>query len=129
MTDTITNVHRVTLLVIDHDHLGAPNVTREIENVNYPNDCISPKVVAIETRAVDWSDDHPLNQRVAWRAAYEALFPTASPTELAELRAVAGALYAKLLQTTKRLGQHESTAKLEIDLALVHVELGKLGVV
>lgn len=180
MTETtLTNVHRVTLLVVDHDHLGAPDVGT---------------VVAVETRAVDWHDGHPLNQRAGWREAYTALFagaaaagfvpdPTAiaalrrlafradkpaltvddlaggrrqlpydevapvgklavdllnwydSPAardgrrELANLRAVAGALYAKLLQTAARLGKHESTAALEIDLAKVHVELGKLGVV
>lgn len=163
MTDETrpTDVHRVTLLVVDHDRLGAAALKTEIESVNFPNDCVSPKVVLVETRRVDWHDGHPLNQRDGWRAAYEALFPApASATdpyrtapavgfapdpvgdspgpksaaasgdvELANLRAVAGALYAKLLQTAQRLGKHENTAALELDLAKVHVELGKLGVV
>jgi len=181
MTDeTIpTEVHRVTLLVVDHDRIGGAAVGRVIENANYPNDCVSPKAITVETRRVDWHDGHPLNQRDGWRAAYDALFPAAisvphgdvtremieratpeellagprhvapppseralaaianglrtpvgaDPAELANLRAIAGALYAKLLQTARRLGQHENTAALEVDLATVHVELGKLGVV
>jgi hypothetical protein len=54
-------VHKITVLVVDSDGLGADNVKIELENANYPNDCIYPKVVEIDTREVEWSDDHPLN--------------------------------------------------------------------
>jgi hypothetical protein len=68
-------VHKVTLLVVDHDELGAEDVTREIESVRYPNHCISPDVMAIETREIDWTDEHPLNFTSKQRAAFDELFP------------------------------------------------------
>lgn len=57
-----TQVHLVTLLIIDHDQLGAEGVKTEIENTRYANDCIGPSVIGTVTREVDWTDDHPLNK-------------------------------------------------------------------
>lgn len=63
-----TKVHRVVLMVVDHDDLGAAAVCAEIESVRYPNRCVSPRVASVETREVEWNDDHPLNFRVTqWR--------------------------------------------------------------
>ena len=70
----MTKVHKVTLLIIDHDDLGADEVREVIENTRYPNRCIAPDVMAIETREVKWSDDHPLNKHDTHRQAFVELF-------------------------------------------------------
>jgi hypothetical protein len=71
-----TKVHKVTLLIVDSDGLGAEGVTEVLENARYPNDCIGPQVVEIDTREVEWSDEHPLNAGHTWRAAFATLFST-----------------------------------------------------
>ena len=54
--------HLLTVLVIDHDDLGADDVKATIENARYPNHCISPQCKAVQTIDIGvWSDDHPLN--------------------------------------------------------------------
>lgn len=58
-------VHRVTLLVVDHDNIGEAELRVVIENQRYPNRCIAPSVLQVETREVEWSDEHPLNLRVS----------------------------------------------------------------
>lgn len=70
----MTKVHKITLLVVDHDDLGAKESAVVLENARYPNHCMSPRVVSIETREVNWNDDHPLNQSSSWRRAFVALF-------------------------------------------------------
>lgn len=70
----MTKVHKVTLLIVDHDQLGDTRIVDVIENTRYPNRCIGPDVMDIETREVEWSDWHPLNRRDTMRAAFEALF-------------------------------------------------------
>jgi hypothetical protein len=67
-------VHRVTLLIVDTDNIGADDVRDVIENAHYPNRCIAPSVAAIETREVDWSDDHPLNRADTQDAEFARLF-------------------------------------------------------
>lgn len=71
-------VHKVELLVVDMDGLGAEEVGEVLENARYPNHCIGPTVQAIETREVEWSDDHPLNGPNAYDA-YVALFKVEEP--------------------------------------------------
>jgi len=54
--------YKVTLLVIDHDKLGASAIESEIENVRYPNRCISPRAMVVEEADIgEWVDHHPLN--------------------------------------------------------------------
>lgn len=67
-------VHRIEVLVVDHDGLGAEGVREVLEHTRYPNRCIRPEVMDIETREVAWNDDHPLNNKKTTDAAYEALF-------------------------------------------------------
>jgi hypothetical protein len=68
-------VHRVVLAVIDFDRLGADGVVEEIENVRYPNDCLHPTVLSIETRDCGrWTDEHPLNHESTQAAEIERLF-------------------------------------------------------
>lgn len=67
-------VHKITVLVVDHDDLGAEDVKLELENTSYANDCIQPMVVEIETRDVAWSELHPLNHDRTMRAEFHRLF-------------------------------------------------------
>jgi len=66
-------IHKVTLLVVDSDDIGAEDIKEVIENQKYPNYCISPSVVTIETEEVDWSDNHPLNMK-GWQTFFYRLF-------------------------------------------------------
>jgi len=54
--------HLMTVLIIDFDELGADEAKNELEAANYPNDCLSPYVLEIETKDIgSWADHHPLN--------------------------------------------------------------------
>jgi hypothetical protein len=72
-------IHKITVLVVDHDNLGATDVKTELENTNYPNDCIRPTVVEIDTREVEWFDDHPLNNSRTLHAEFRRLFGAEGP--------------------------------------------------
>ena len=61
-------------MVIDFEDISASGVANEIENANYGNDCISPKVMRMETREIEWSDEHPLNKWNMCNEAYHKLF-------------------------------------------------------
>ncbi len=74
----MTKVHKITLLIIDHDGLGAKSVAEVLEEQRYPNHCIHPYVMESETREVEWSDEHPLNGRATQAAAFQDLFTKAS---------------------------------------------------
>lgn len=67
-------VHKVTLLIVDTDDIGAEEVRAAIEQTHYPNRCIAPTVMGLETREVAWSDDHPLNWHSTAARAFEELF-------------------------------------------------------
>jgi hypothetical protein len=68
-------VYRVELLIIDHDGVG-DEIETVIENVRYPNHCIYPHVMRIESRDIgEWSDEHPLNSRATMEDEYARLFP------------------------------------------------------
>lgn len=67
--------YKVEILVIDFDELGQSGIEREIENVNYPNDCISPTIFGIkEVDIGEWYDDHPLNKYDTKYEYYEKHF-------------------------------------------------------
>ena len=70
----MTKVYKITLLVVDHDDCGPDDVKEVIENQRYPNHCIHPDVMAIETREIEWDDRHPLNITATTKAAFEELF-------------------------------------------------------
>lgn len=70
----MTRIYRVEVFIVDHDAIGPEGVKSVLENARYPNRAISPHVVSIDTRNVEWSDDHPLNKRDGWRPAYDELF-------------------------------------------------------
>lgn len=68
-------VHKVTLYVIDFDHLGAAEVSRTLEQTRYTNRCIEPAVLEVETKDIgEWSDSHPLNYKATNRQELARLF-------------------------------------------------------
>lgn len=67
----------VTLTIIDFDELEADEVKDVIENTRYPNRCIDPEVVRVETADIgEWSDDHPLKSHDTAPAEWIRLFPS-----------------------------------------------------
>ena len=67
--------YKIDLLVIDHDDVGAENIRDIITNESYPNRCISPRVMMIETKDIgEWTDEHPLNKRDTSFLEYLKLF-------------------------------------------------------
>ena len=70
----MTKVYSLTVLVIDHDELGAVGVQSAIENARYSNHCIAPIVMYSLSAEVDWSDDHPLNKIATMRTTFDELF-------------------------------------------------------
>ena len=67
-------IYKMEILFIDFDGLGEAGARDLLENTRYPNHVIGPDVMSCETREVDWTDAHPLNNRTTRRAAYEKLF-------------------------------------------------------
>lgn len=64
---------RATLLIIDHDEIG-DDIPRVMQAVRYPNHCIGPRVMDIESADIgEWTDDHPLNQCDKEKSAFENL--------------------------------------------------------
>jgi len=69
------NVHKITLYVVDFDKLGADSVRDAIENAHYPNRCVSPSVLDVQTKDIgEWSDDNPLNRTDTCTAEIVRLF-------------------------------------------------------
>lgn len=72
--------YKVELLIIDFDKLGEESLRYQLENASYPNDCVSPTVMAIRGRDVGpWHDDHALNSRSTRATAYDFLFGENEP--------------------------------------------------
>lgn len=68
-------VHKIVLIVVDLDGVGATEAGLLIENARYPNHSISPQVLSAETRDIgEWHDDHPLNRTSTAKAEIERLF-------------------------------------------------------
>ena len=73
--ETIMKVYKVELLIIDHDELGEDEIENMLENTNYPNHCINPSVMKIDSCDIgEWTDDHPLNNNVERGSCYYRLF-------------------------------------------------------
>lgn len=68
-------VHKLTVMIIDHDEIGAEWASRYIEQAHYPNRCISPNTMQTESVEIgEWRDDHPLNRGLAAQE-FARLFP------------------------------------------------------
>jgi hypothetical protein len=67
-------IFKVEIMVLDFDKCGEEGVKNLLENTRYPNWAIHPIVKNIESREIEWSDDHPLNKKDTTDAEYERLF-------------------------------------------------------
>lgn len=68
-------VFKVVVQIIDLDGLGESGIREELENANFPNDCITLKVRDIQSRDIGpWRDDHPLNLRSTAQMEFDRLF-------------------------------------------------------
>jgi len=48
-------------MIIDHKGLDTDEVIEALQETSYPNGCIAPIVMSVDTAVIDYSDDHPLN--------------------------------------------------------------------
>ena len=98
---------RLTVLVVDHDEVGAKGAADEIESANYGNDCIAPRVLRVDEADIGkWRDGHPLNSAKTQDAEVARLFGDAH-ADAAMLRAAlsdATALIKGLHAGLKQLG-------------------------
>ena len=68
-------VYKIELIVIDFDEAGEEEIVNLLENADYPNHFISPKIKKVESRDVGkWYDNHPLNLTETENLEYERLF-------------------------------------------------------
>ncbi len=75
MSDKV-KVHRIVIMIVDTDDLGADGCKEVIENTRYPNHCIGPQVMSSETRVVDWNEgDCPINYLDKRDVEFARLFP------------------------------------------------------
>lgn len=72
-----TEVHKITLLVVDHDNVGADGIAMLLENTRYANRCMHPDVIEVATTEIEWDDNHPLNttDKAVQIPAFRELFP------------------------------------------------------
>ena len=67
--------YKITMLVIDFDNLGSEGLIETLESVNYPNDCVIPRVMAMDARDIgEWDDSHPLNNTQKAPAEFARIF-------------------------------------------------------
>ena len=68
-------VHKVVLSIVDFDQVGSENIKRVLENLHYPNRCISPTIESLETKDIgEWDDDHPMNYSLTSHEYFKKLF-------------------------------------------------------
>lgn len=68
-------VYKIVVSIIDFDELGGEEVCSILENTHFPNHCISPQVIDIQTADCgDWSDKHPLNNSQTVVSEFKKLF-------------------------------------------------------
>jgi hypothetical protein len=66
--------YKLEVLILDFDDIGPDEVISTLENQSFPNDCIWPSVMAITSREIEWSDDHPLNKPETAVMTFQELF-------------------------------------------------------
>ena len=67
-------IYKLEIMIIDFDDVG-DEITSLIENVRYPNHCLSSTVMDIKSVDIgEWDDDNPLNNNNTNKAEYERLF-------------------------------------------------------
>lgn len=66
--------HKVTLLILDFDDVGK-DIPEIIEDQKYPNRCLSPIVMGMESVEIgEWDDANPLNSSETMKKKFDELF-------------------------------------------------------
>lgn len=81
---TTTKVHKLTVLVVNHDDLDDEALKVNLESANFANDCMMPELMGIETKEVEWHDGHPLNQTRTAEFVFDCMFRRNIKSELVE---------------------------------------------
>ena len=70
-------VYKVTLIAVDaNNELNEAEIQSVIENARYPNHCMYPHVISVDSVELGpWDDDLPINGRNTFDAEVERLFP------------------------------------------------------
>ncbi len=85
MTETTpTKVHKLTVLVVNHDDLDDEALKANLESANFGNDCMLPQLMDIETKEVEWHDDHALNNTNTAKYVFADMFRHNIKSELIE---------------------------------------------
>lgn len=72
--DPTVSIHKATLIIMDINRncATAKEITSVLKNLDYPE---FVDVLSVETKKVEWSDEHPLNKAETRDAAIKELFP------------------------------------------------------
>ena len=91
----------LTIIVTDHDDLGADEIKQTIEDQRYPNHCIDPQVTGTEAVEIgEWHDDHPPNRTQDPAARHSRLYGQAGENKAlstADAQRRRGAVYAAIV--------------------------------
>ena len=94
--------HKVILVFVDHDGLGAEETKNVLEGARYPNRCMSPEVLEVQTVDIgEWDDDHPLNKVDPEMKAWKALFSPPLPESKGLDLEAAGKIIREVIQQHK----------------------------
>lgn len=67
--------YKVELLIIDFDEVGESGIKSLLEDTSFPNRCINPSVMDMQSRDIgEWHDNHPLNFTTTSKSEFERLF-------------------------------------------------------
>lgn len=72
-------VYKIELSIIDFDNLGPDGIKHALEDTRYPNDCIGPLIVSMDSRDIEWTDEHLLNNIDTWKTEFTKLFQASEP--------------------------------------------------
>lgn len=61
---------KIELFVMDSENSSDDDIKTMLENVRY----LDPKVISLDSRIVEWTDEHPLNKESTFDLAYKELF-------------------------------------------------------
>ncbi len=100
---TPVKVHKLTVLVVNHDDLDDEALKDNLESANFANDCMLPSVMGIETQEVEWYDDHPLNNTKTADYVFANMFRRNIKSELIE-DLVTGTVFLHMQGERSRVG-------------------------
>ena len=77
----MVRIYKLTVMVIDDNELGDEEITDAIQETWYPNHCIMPSVMSVESREIgEWDDDNPLNNSDTHEEEFRRIFDKTTTT-------------------------------------------------